>query len=160
MIDQVIKYAKQQQKPSQWASFLSAFSSEFQTSLETQEMRQLLHRIGRRMATETDFPPCKTLCDVTSALNEIWQTSNWGFVDIRETAARVELRHYLAPLEEAFGAEALPWSAALLEGFYAEFFKSLGADKGLILRQHQSDNSHALSGQIEALEFHLEQANE
>jgi hypothetical protein len=120
VIEKAINYAKQQQKSSQWKSFLSAFGTEFQTSLETRELRQLMHRIGRRMAAEIQLSPCETLSDVTAALNEIWQVSDWGFIDIRETSARVELRHYLAPLEGAFGAKALPWSAALLGGFYAE----------------------------------------
>lgn len=159
-MEQVIKYAKQQQKSSQWASFLAAFSAEFQSNLETLELRRLMHQIGRRMAGEIQFPPCKTLRDVTSALNELWQASDWGFVDIQETASRVELRHYLSPLEGAFGAAALPWSGALLEGFYAEVFKSLGADSGLVLSQHQTVNSEPLPGQAEALEFHLEQSNE
>ncbi len=124
------QYFRAQQVTPQWLLILRALAQELGERADVADLRQLWAGVGERAAQEVAerFDGIHTLPDLEQTFNTVWQEMNWGWVRFQEQGATVEIFHYYAPLVQAFGEDAVPWSIGLLEGFYQHIFAQLGAD--------------------------------
>lgn len=141
-----------QQCPQPWRAFLGAMADEFGQRLTTPELRLLMSRIGGRIARQLGLPACRTLGEFQHAVNTRLTEFGWGWARIEDAGEAIVVRHYCAPLSAVFGADAEAWAPALLEGAYQEWFKAVGADPALTVRQ-RSSAAPTVAG---ALEYRLE----
>ncbi len=134
--DNLEDYFRGQQVSLQWLPILRALAFEMSANAETTELRQLFFKIGEHFANDTEdrFQSVQTLAQLEEQLNEFWSQINWGWVDLKEVKAYIEISHQAAPLAEAFGDDALQWSVGLLEGFYQSVFKVLGASETMVVQ--------------------------
>jgi hypothetical protein len=137
----LLDYYTRQHASVQWRGFLAALAEEFETQLETSQLRQLMSRIGVRFAGTYPASECATLDDLASFLNRIWSALDWGFVQLTELDDYLSIEHYCAPLT-AFGERAAAWASAFLEGAYQHWLREVGAGS-LVLTQVQGGNRHA-----------------
>ena len=93
---------------------------------------------------EAQFADIETLDDLATQINAHWDTMHWGWVSLRELDDAIGIEHHAAPLAEAFGDAALPWSVGLLEGFYQTVFKVLGAGDSMRIETVQEQVSDML----------------
>lgn len=129
-------YFRTQQISLQWLPILRALSFELERHASAEDLRTLFFNTGNKFAEEI-APRCKdvvTLTQLQALLNEFWLQLSWGWVEFNETGGVVEISHYAAPLAEAFGESSLAWSVGLLEGFYENVFKILGASADTYVR--------------------------
>ena len=127
--DNFKNYLRTQQVSLQWLPVLRSLAAELSANASEQGLRRLFFKVGERFATdvETRFAEVQTLAELEDELNEFWTQLNWGWVNLTEDNGAIEIAHQAAPIEEAFGDDALPWSVGLLEGFYQTVFSVLGA---------------------------------
>lgn len=137
----LLDYYTRQQPSVQWRGFLTALAEEFETQLETAQLRQLMARIGVRFAGTYPAGECATLDDLASFLNRIWSALDWGFVQLNELDDYLSIEHFCAPLT-AFGERAAAWASAFLEGAYQHWLRELGA-ASLVLTEVRSSTHHA-----------------
>jgi hypothetical protein len=137
----LLDYYTRHQPSTQWRGFLTALAEEFETQLDTSQLRVLMARIGARFAANYPAGECATLDDLASFLNRIWSELDWGFVRLAEQDEFLSIEHCCAPLA-AFGERAAPWTAAFLEGAYQHWLHELGAGS-LALQQYESSSAHA-----------------
>jgi hypothetical protein len=145
----LLDYYTRHQASTQWRAFLTALAEEFETQLETAQLRELMARIGVRFADAHPPGPCATLDDLASFFNATWSSLNWGFVHLVEQDEYLAIAHFCAPLA-AFGESAVRWTPAFLEGAYRQWLHELGASA---LALHQVE-----TGELHALEFRLAKA--
>lgn len=145
----LIYYARRQ-CAEQWRVFLTVLAEELAQNMAQEQARDFMRNLGRRMALRLPHPDLHTLADLEVSINRLWEQMEWGYVRLREQADHVVVAHYCAPLRAAFGAAAIKWTPALLEGVYAQWFEAFGAGEELRLRQ-----ASAPRGSDDALEFHL-----
>jgi hypothetical protein len=138
----LLDYYTRQQTSMQWRGFLTALAQEFETQLETSQLRQLMERIGVRFAASHPAVACTTLDDLASFFNATWSSLDWGFVHLIERDDYLAIRHFCAPLA-AFGEKAAVWAPAFLEGAYRHWLREMGAG-ALVLKQADTDDRHAL----------------
>lgn len=136
-------YFLSKQCSKQWQAFLRAFASEFGQQIPVAELRILMARLGRSMAEEISLPAGDTIAALEESMNAIWSGMDWGWVSLVEHDDGLFVEHRLAPLQLAFGDEALTWSPAILEGIYAHWFAAMGAGSALQLTQVEPANSDA-----------------
>lgn len=130
------QYLRIQQVSLQWLPVLRALAGELERHASAEDLRALFFNAGKQFAAEI-APRCEgvdTLSALQETLNEFWLQLNWGWVEIAESGGAVVIEHHAAPLAEAFGDSALAWSVGLLEGFYEEVFKLLGASADMHVR--------------------------
>jgi phenylalanyl-tRNA synthetase beta subunit len=136
-------YFRTQQVPLQWSPVLHSLAQELAENADTQALHQLFFNVGSRFANnmQHQFEGIQTLSALTAALNDLWNRTNWGFVNLNEAKGAIEIVHRYAPLAEAFGDEMLVWSIGILEGFYQTVFRSFGASEKMLARfvPEQSD---------------------
>ncbi|CAB3751972.1 cellulose biosynthesis protein BcsD [Paraburkholderia humisilvae] len=142
----LLDYYTRHHASTQWRAFLTALAEEFETQLETAQLRELMARIGVRFADAHPAGACATLDDLTSFFNNTWSSLDWGFVNLVEQDDYLAIEHFGAPLG-AFGEAAGTWAPAFLEGAYRHWLQGLGA--GALALQHVE------SGDRHALEFRL-----
>jgi Cellulose synthase subunit D len=142
----LLDYYTRHQASTQWRGFLTALAEEFESQLDTVQLRQLMARIGVKFAGSHSPGACATLDELASFFNATWSSLDWGFVNLVERDEYLAIEHYCAPLA-AFGGNADAWTPAFLEGAYQHWLRELGAG-ALVLRQ-------ADSGDRRALEFRL-----
>lgn len=137
--DVLLGYVRAQQVAPQWQGFLLALSSELSNQADDSTLRTLFYSIGVKLAADAQntLSQVDTLAALQQGLNAYWGGMQWGWVEMAEVSGFVELTHYLAPLAQGLGDEALVWSVGLLEGFYHTVFQALGADPSLQLRYVQ-----------------------
>ena len=125
--DRLANYLKSQQVPVQWLSVLRAIAAELGANADSAQLHPLFVQVGVRFAQDAQdvLHGVNTLDGLNSALNEFWGGVQWGWVELLETPAGIEIAHHAAPLAQAFGDESLPWSSGLLQGFYQSIFASL-----------------------------------
>ena len=143
----LLDYFAQQQTSVQWRGFLAALAQEFDSQLETSQLRQLMARIGARFASSHPALGCATLDDFAAFLNGLWTSLDWGYVNLTERDEYLLIEHCCAPLG-AFGEEAGRWTPAFLEGAYQTWLSALGA-QGLSVVQTSA------FGEDSSLEFRL-----
>jgi hypothetical protein len=102
-----------------------------------------MQRVGRRFAAAHPLPPCATTPELGAALNAIWNDVDWGFVEVGDEPDYLRIVHCCPPLL-AFGANALPWSPAFLEGAYQEWLSALGAQGLSVVQAGEFDESAAV----------------
>jgi len=122
--------------------------------MEPLERRQLMHALGERMAAKLGHSNVTTLSELEISINKLWSQMRWGYVSLAEREDSIGLTHFCSPLRHAFGAEAMQWAPALLQGVYARWFSAFGAGNDLQLRQVGS-----ACGTDDAIEFKLARAN-
>ena len=134
--DNLQNYFRVQQVSLQWLPVLRAMASELSAQTDAKELRHLFFKIGERFAKDTGdfFQGAKSLAQLEERLNDFWSRINWGWVDLHEVQAYIEITHQAAPLAEAFGDDAFEWSIGLLEGFYQSVFGVLGASETMVVR--------------------------
>lgn len=123
---------------SQWREALAAFAQELAQDLTPQRLRSLMRRAGERFAASHALPQAASVDDLQTAINQLWQTVDWGWVTITEADDHLALTHYCAPLRAAFGPEHMAWSTGFLEGVYELWMRQLGADSQLHVAQPQA----------------------
>ncbi|GGX44133.1 cellulose biosynthesis protein BcsD [Undibacterium squillarum] len=144
MSQQRNRYIENLQVSRQWQFFLKAFAQEFSQKGDVRELRLLMHRLGRRMATMVSVTDGSSLQALEDAMNRVWTDMNWGCVELSEQADALLVLHQFAPLRLAFGPEASVWTPALLEGIYAQWFEALGMDSSLRLTQRGNEDEDCL----------------
>jgi hypothetical protein len=142
-----LDYLLDRQISPQWRGMLLALAQEFETQIGQAELRQLMQRVGRRFAAAHPLGACVSTAEFANALNALWNGSDWGFVELSDEPEYLRIVHHCPPLL-AFGAEALAWTPAFLEGAYQGWLNELGA-QGLSVAQAGEFNEHA------AVEFRL-----
>ncbi|WP_341668308.1 cellulose biosynthesis protein BcsD [Alcaligenes sp. SDU_A2] len=140
----VLAYLSAKNCSNQWAFFLQALGKELNEAMPAQDVRVLMRQIGLRAGAEMPLSDCNTVKDIQAAANRYWSEFNWGWVELTEQSSSLELRHFCAPLLQAFGAQAQSWSPAFLEGVYQQWLSSLGAGQALQVRQQSElDPEHS-----------------
>ncbi|SDG25430.1 cellulose biosynthesis protein BcsD [Paraburkholderia phenazinium] len=137
----ILDYLLQRQISPQWRGLLTALAEEFETQIGQGELRQLMYRVGCRFAAAAPLPPCSSTADLADALNACWQETEWGYVELSDEPEYLRIAHSCAPLL-GFGAAALSWTPAFLEGVYQTWLSALGAE-GLSVVQASEFDEHA-----------------
>lgn len=134
--DNLQSYFRRQQVSLQWLPVLRALALEMADNADPQTLKHLFSNIGARFATDAQdcFTDVKTLSQLNENLNDFWERTNWGWVDLAEAKGGIDITHQAAPLAEAFGDESLEWSSGLLEGFYQHVFKQLDTSDTMLIR--------------------------
>jgi hypothetical protein len=113
----------------QWRGFLRALIETLEANLDTASRDALLRAVGARLGGLIPLPPCASLAELETRMNEALAGCDWGWVELAldpQDRALV-LTHSAAPFVAA-GAEAGGvWIAAVLEGLYGAW---LGAQPG------------------------------
>jgi hypothetical protein len=135
VLEENLGYFAQQQCSTQWRAFLTAFAVEFGQQIPVAELRVLMARLGSSMAQNMRTPSGNTIAELETSINTIWLEMNWGRAKLTEKADGLFIEHYVAPLQTAFGEQALTWSPAILEGIYAHWFSVISANPALQLVQ-------------------------
>lgn len=122
-------YFRQHQVSRQWQFMLQALAQVLQGAEDTESLKALFFKVGERMAREIegDFASVETLADLQDRINARWSEWHWGWVHFKELEDAIGIEHHAAPLAQAFGEAALPWTVGLLQGFYQTVFEVLGA---------------------------------
>lgn len=119
----------------QWRDFLSALAEELASQMPSDQLRAFFHIIGRRMAEAHPLRAGESLAQLETHVNRYFASIQWGWVRLKDQQASVEFAHACAPLRAAFGASAMEWCGAVLEGMYAAWLKQMGSGDALELRQ-------------------------
>lgn len=122
-------YLSQQQCARQWRGFLRALSDEFGSALPSDELRDLMHRIGMKFAAQNPLPPCETLTLLQEEMTDFWDQIDWGWVSLAQDARCLNIDHHCAPLASAFGTDQGDWIHGFLQGVYQQWFDSAGAQR-------------------------------
>ena len=130
-------------------------SEEFSQRLSVPEMRQLMHRIGTRIAATHPIAACRTVSELQHAMNQRFAELGWGWTRIEETERALAVTHFCLPFSAALGPHAMAWTPALLEGAYQDWFKSLGAGGALRVTQRMGDAAGTKMTNGQKLEFRL-----
>lgn len=135
--EQLENYFRGQQVSLQWLPVLRAMAVELAEHTDAEELRRLFFKIGERLASDTGdlFQSAKSLTELEANLNDFWMRINWGWVEFAENETYIDISHNASPLAEALGDGALPWSVGLLEGFYQNVFRVLGASETIVVRE-------------------------
>lgn len=134
-LERGLDYFARQQCSTQWGAFLTAFASEFGQQIPVAELRVLMARLGSSMAQTIPAPVGNTIVELEESMNDIWFDMDWGWVSLTEKDTGLFVEHHAAPLQGAFGEDALAWSPAILEGIYSHWFSAMGAGSALQLTQ-------------------------
>ncbi|WP_158529620.1 cellulose biosynthesis protein BcsD [Parvibium lacunae] len=118
-----------------WSPFLMALSTEFSQQLSELELRTLMRRVGVAMAEREALPPCDALPAVEQAINEVLEKMSWGVVSVQDLGHSLNIKHAACPLVNAMGQNSRPWVGGILEGLYQAWFKALGAQDALVVKQ-------------------------
>lgn len=134
-LEENLDYFARQHCSIQWSAFLAAFASELGAQIPANELRVLMARLGNFMAQNLGTPSGNTIAELEASINSIWFDINWGWVRLVEKNDGLFIEHHAAPLQSAFGEDALAWSPAILEGVYAHWFSVISAGSALRLTQ-------------------------
>lgn len=146
MNNAALEYLSNQQASRQWKGFLGAFAEVLSDELPVTELQNLLRRVGTRFAQQMELGVCRTLDDLQLAMSRVWVDIDWGWVALDQQEDHLRIRHHCAPLRAAFGAHAVHWTPAFLEGVYQEWFLQIQAGEALHVRQVTAPDE---SGSIE-----------
>lgn len=120
-------YLSRQQCARQWRGFLQAMAAEFSGALPSDELRDLMHRIGMKFALQNPLPACETLTALQDAMSALWNPIDWGWVSLVQDSRCLTIHHQCAPLTSAFGADQGDWMHGFLQGAYQQWFDAAGA---------------------------------
>lgn len=118
----------------QWLDFNRAMAAELSAGLPPEENRRLFSRIGERVAQSLPVARCGTLDELQTAFNARWESIDWGFVTLEESAGELTIAHACSPLAMAFGPDTADWTAGFFEGAYQAWFNAQGSPSELKVR--------------------------
>ena len=130
------RYFQDQQVSAQWLPVLRAMALTLTEHAEPKDLHGIFFEMGQQLAQDlgAGLASAQFLTELEEGLNDYWATINWGWVTLKEEQDLITIVHQAAPLEQAFGEAALPWSVGLLEGFYHSVFKALDSGNTMSLR--------------------------
>ena len=129
-----LEYLLRERISTQWNAFLQAFSAEMQSQLTPQEYRQLLHSMGQRMAESLPIGQRDTIEELETAINERFKDMQWGYAKLIDSGTSLNIEHHFSPLSVALGLDT-ETAGGLLEGIYEHWFRALGAEAELGIKQ-------------------------
>lgn len=100
---------------------------EFSVALPSDELRDLMQRIGVKFAIQNPLPACATLPELEESMTSLWSHIDWGWVQLTQDVSCLTIQHHCAPLISAFGAEHSSWIYGFLQGAYQQWFNEAGA---------------------------------
>lgn len=124
---EIAQHLAQGQCAAQWRGFFQALAAEFVAALPPQDLRALMFRVGARFAAEHPLPACATLDELQRSMTAVWERIDWGWVQLTQEAAQLDIQHSLSPVSAAFGPDHVQWSGGFLEGVYQAWFEEAGA---------------------------------
>ena len=133
-------YLFKQQCARQWRGFLQAMAVEFSAALPSDELRDLMQRIGVKFALQNPLPTCTTLMQLQESITSQWSHIDWGWTQLTQDTSCLTIQHHCAPLISAFGAENSSWIYGFLQGAYQQWFDSAGANH-LQVRQAATEDA-------------------
>ncbi|MDB5973280.1 MAG: hypothetical protein JWR07_40 [Nevskia sp.] len=148
--DQSLAYWRDSARPAGADLVLRQSMLELLRHVGADQVRALCYATGVRLATDHPLGKVDKLSELEIAAQSFLAARDWGWMAVEEHQDAVDLVHGCSPLRAWFGEAGLIWSAALFEGFYAEWLRQIGAGEGLELRQVESP-----SGADDVLRFRL-----
>jgi hypothetical protein len=130
-----LAYWREHARPDAAEQVLRSALLELLRHVGAEQLRALCFASGVRLATENPLGKVEKLSELETAACRFLAGRGWGWLMVEEHQESVDLVHGCAPLRAWFGEDNLGWSAALLEGFYSEWLRQLGAGERLALRQ-------------------------
>lgn len=124
---EIAEHLARQQCSVQWQGFFQALAAEFVAALPPEDLRALMFRVGARFAADHPLPACATVEDLQRSMTAVWKSIGWGWVDLAQEAAQLNIHHRLSPVSAAFGPDHVQWSVGFLEGVYQSWFEQAGA---------------------------------
>lgn len=121
------QHLSQLQCSRQWRGFLQALASEFTQALSTEELRELMFRVGERFACAHLLGPCATLSDLQQRMTDVWCNADWGSVTLVQHEKQLSILHHCTPLLASMGKSNIDWSLGFLQGAYQQWFDTAGA---------------------------------
>lgn len=143
-----ISYLLKQQKNRQWDFFLQSFARVFSSQLSSEDLRDLMKKIGDEAAKELELEQVQTLIDLEQSLNLFWEQVQWGVCSLEEGENSLHIKHFYSPLLATFKDEDLVWVVGFLEGLYQHVFNRLGAGSELQVQWQQVEEEESLSFQL------------
>lgn len=125
--DETAQHLSQLQCSRQWRGFLQAMASEFKQALSSDELRELMFRVGQRFALAHPLTPCTTLSDLQLHMSQVWRDADWGWVTLVQQKEQLDILHHCAPLLSGMGQSNVDWSLGFLQGTYQQWFDAAGA---------------------------------
>lgn len=125
--DEAARHLSQMQCSHQWRGFLQALAAEFTQALSSDELRELMFRVGERFAGAHLLGPCATLSELQQRMTGVWCNSDWGSVTLVQQKEQVSIVHHCAPLLAGFDKGNIDWSLGFLQGVYQKWFDTAGA---------------------------------
>ncbi|KQO17107.1 cellulose synthase [Acidovorax sp. Leaf78] len=111
----------------QWRGFLQALTDEFASSLSPEDLHALMFRVGTRFAAANPLAPAATLEELQRSMTAMWERIDWGWVQLSQESARLNIQHSLSPVSAAFGVNHVQWSGGFLEGVYQSWLEQAGS---------------------------------
>ncbi len=127
MNSDIAAHLARQQCSEQWRGFFQALAAEFVAALPPEDLRALMSRVGARFAADHPLPACATVHDLQRSMTAVWAAIGWGWVDVTQEVAQLNIHHSLSPVSAAFGPSHVLWSGGFLEGVYQTWFEQAGA---------------------------------
>lgn len=120
-------HLSQMQCSRQWRGFLQALADEFTQVLSTEELHELMARVGVRFATAHPLEACHTLPELQRGMTGVWRDADWGWVTLEQRQDQLSITHHCAPLLSAMDESNAHWSLGFLQGAYQQWFDAAGA---------------------------------
>lgn len=111
----------------QWRGFLHALGQEFAAALSAQDLATLMARIGVRFAAQHPLGPSEHVTELQQAMNAVWDSLDWGQVELVQSSSGMEIQHRFSPLVAALGEAEANWATGFLQGAYQQWFDAAGA---------------------------------
>lgn len=144
----IAAHLARQQCSAQWRGFFQALAAEFVAALAPEDLRALMARVGARFAADHPLPACATLEDLQRSMTAVWAGVGWGWVDLTQEAAQLNIQHRLSPVSAAFGPNHGDWSGGFLEGVYQTWFEQAGAGQLKVVQCAPADAWGCVSLQL------------
>ncbi|CAN7656881.1 cellulose biosynthesis protein BcsD [Acidovorax sp. LjRoot194] len=124
---EIAQHLAAQQCAVQWRGFLQALTDEFASSLSPEDLHALMLRVGTRFAAANPLAPSATLEELQRSMTAVWERIDWGWVQLSQETARLNIQHSLSPVSAAFGVNHVQWSGGFLEGVYQSWLEQAGS---------------------------------
>ena len=132
-----LSYLARRGVAAQWRGFLRALVETLDANLDPGSRDSLMRAVGGRFAALMPLPPCSSMQELESRMNDALAAVEWGWAELslNEQAAALEVTHSAAPIVATAEDGQAAWIAAVLEGLYAAWFAGQpGADQSLGVR--------------------------
>lgn len=129
-----LSYLARRGVAAQWRGFLRAMVETLDANLDPASRDTLLRAVGGRMATLAPMPPCGTLAELESRMNDVLAAADWGYAQLLfdPQAKALVIVHIAAPLVSTHHDASGGWVGAVLEGLYAAWLANQPGAEGNI----------------------------